>query len=131
MVLTTNVSSMQMDICAPPYLIFPFWLGQVSCRSSAAHQASDGADGVRSSHGPHNNVYGPSGDSLCSSAGPDPGHKHFSATAAAAATATAAAAAAAGASGTAAAAAADHSHAARAGSPDSAADKVPTGERDL
>lgn len=79
---STSVSSMQIKICAivkmktSPYFIFvfPFWLWQVSCWSSAAHQARDRADGMWGSHGPHNHVYGPSGDGLRSSAGPDPDH---------------------------------------------------------
>lgn len=70
------------------------------------------------SHGPHNHVYGPSGDGLRSSAGPDPDHQHFPA-------ATTAAATAAGAAGT--AAITGHSHAARAGSTGPAANTVSTG----
>lgn len=71
------------------------------------------------SHGPYNNVYGSSGDGLCSSAGPNPDHQHFSAAAAAAAAAAGAAAGTAAVTG--------HCHAARAGSTGPAADTVPTG----
>lgn len=70
------------------------------------------------SHGSHDHVYGPSGNSLCSSAGPDPDHQHFPA-------AITTAASAAGAAGT--AAITGHSHAARAYSAGPAANAVPTG----
>lgn len=74
------------------------------------------------SHGPHNHVYGASGDGLCSSAGPDPDHQHFpAATNTAATTATAAGTAASTTSNT------GHSHAARADSTGPAANTVPTG----
>lgn len=56
------------------FFYLSFWLWKVSGWSSAAHQARDRTDGVWSSYGAHNHVYGPGGDGLCSTAGSDPNH---------------------------------------------------------
>lgn len=77
------------------------------------------------SHGPHNYVYGSSGNSLRASAGPDPNHQHFpAATTPAAATAAGAAAASTSANP-------GHSHAAGPGSTGPAANTVPAGNTQL
>lgn len=99
-----------------------FCLCQVSCWSSAAYQAGYRPDGMWGSHGPHNNVHGPSGHSLRSTAGTDPDHQHLSA-------ATTAATAATGAAGT--ATVTGHSHTTGAGPAGPTANTIPTGNNPI